>query len=186
MSNRFFVLTGGPGAGKTTLIEALEAAGFATSAEAGRGVIRHQMAIGGGALPWQDPIAFAEHMLTWELYSHHLALERDGNVFFDRGVPDILGYLALSGFEPPPHMEKAAELFRYNRRVFLLPHWPEIFAQDSERRQTAAEAERTCDAVALAYSKAGYDLVEVPRMSVKERMRFIIGQVEKDGSRSTA
>lgn len=51
-SDRFFVLTGGPGSGKTTLIEALRSAGFATSVEAGRGIIRDQLAIGGPALPW--------------------------------------------------------------------------------------------------------------------------------------
>ena len=50
-SNRFFVLTGGPGSGKTTLIEALRRAGFATSVEAGRGIIRDQSDIGGPALP---------------------------------------------------------------------------------------------------------------------------------------
>ena len=32
---------------------------------------------------------------------------------------------------------RAAERFRYNRRVFLAPPWPEIFRQDAERKQTA-------------------------------------------------
>lgn len=50
-SDRFFVLTGGPGSSKTTLIEALRQAGFATSAEAGRGIIRDQSAIGGPPCP---------------------------------------------------------------------------------------------------------------------------------------
>ena len=35
-SERFFVLTGGPGAGKTTLIAALAEAGLSTMPEAGR------------------------------------------------------------------------------------------------------------------------------------------------------
>ncbi|RUU62771.1 ATPase, partial [Mesorhizobium sp. M2C.T.Ca.TU.009.01.2.1] len=68
-SDRFFVLTGGPGSGKTTLIEALRAQGFATAPEAGRGIIRDQTAIGGPALPWQDRALFAELMLSWELRS---------------------------------------------------------------------------------------------------------------------
>ena len=53
-SDRFFVLTGGPGSGKTTLIQALAKRGFATAPEAGRGIIRDQQAIGGAALPWAD------------------------------------------------------------------------------------------------------------------------------------
>ena len=49
--NRFFVITGGPGSGKSTLIAALEAEGFPCSAEAGRAIIRQQAAISGRALP---------------------------------------------------------------------------------------------------------------------------------------
>ena len=103
-SDRFFVLTGGPGSGKTTLIEALRRAGFATSAEAGRGIIRDQMAIGGPALPWQDRALFAELMLSWEMRSYQDAIEQTGPVFFDRGVPDTLGYLRLSGLPVPEHV----------------------------------------------------------------------------------
>jgi predicted ATPase len=50
--NRFFALTGGPGSGKTSLIEALKARGHATTEEAGRGVIREEMRDGGNGLPW--------------------------------------------------------------------------------------------------------------------------------------
>jgi predicted ATPase len=35
-----FVITGGPGSGKSTLIDALERAGFARSIEAGRAIIQ--------------------------------------------------------------------------------------------------------------------------------------------------
>jgi len=66
-TDRFFVLTGGPGWGKSTLLDALENAGYARSVEAGRGIIPDQMAIGGRALPWEDPLAFAELMLSWEM-----------------------------------------------------------------------------------------------------------------------
>ena len=66
-TQRLFVVTGGPGSGKTTLIDALAQAGCARSIEAGRGVIQDQVAIGGPALPWRDPQAFAELMLCWEM-----------------------------------------------------------------------------------------------------------------------
>ncbi len=59
------------------------------------------MAIGGRALPWVDPALFAEMMLVWEMRSYHLAEQQAGLVFFDRGVPDVLGYLRLLNLPVP-------------------------------------------------------------------------------------
>ncbi len=81
-TDQFFVLTGGPGSGKTTLIEALAAQGYATAPEAGRNIIQDQMTVGGSALPWNDRTLFAELMLAWELRSHHTASRLLGPVFF--------------------------------------------------------------------------------------------------------
>ena len=146
-TQRLFVVTGGPGSGKTTLIDALAQGGCARSIEAGRGVIQDQVAIRGPALPWRDPQAFAELMLCWEMRSYHLAQEQAGPVFFDRGVPDVIGYLRMLGLPVPLHMEEAAATFRYHRRVFIAPPWPDIFRQDSERKQSLEEAVRTYEAL---------------------------------------
>lgn len=174
---RFFVLTGGPGSGKTTLIEALARAGYARSDEAGRGVIQDQVAIGGSALPWSDPGAFAEQMLGWEMRSYRLAKAEPGIVFFDRGLPDIPGYLRLLGLAVPAHIRSAAERFRYNPRVFIAPPWPEIFRQDSERRQDFREAVRTHDAMVATYAEHGYALVTLPCVPVEARLRFVLEAV---------
>jgi predicted ATPase len=175
-SDRFFVLTGGPGSGKTTLIEALRRAGFATSVEAGRGIIRDQSDIGGPALPWHDRALFAELMLSWEMRSYQVAREQTGPVFFDRGVPDTLGYLRLSGLPAPRHVSSATGHFRYHPRVFVAPPWPEIFAQDEERRQTLDEAERTYHALVGVYTELGYELVPLPLVPVEVRLRFVLAE----------
>lgn len=176
-ANRLFVVTGGPGAGKSTLLDALERAGYARSMEAGRGVIRDQVAISGRALPWSDPDLFAELMLCWEMRSYGLAAREPGPVFLDRGVPDVVGYLRLLGRPVPGHVMKAAETFRYDRRVFVAPPWPEIFEQDAERRQTPEEAERTCESMIATYRELGYETVILPRASVEERVRFVTGAI---------
>ncbi len=180
-SERFFVITGGPGSGKTTLIEALGAKGHSAMPEAGRGIIRAQQAIDGPALPWRSPALFAELMLSWEMRSHAAARDMEGPLegplFFDRGIPDTIGYLRLTGLAVPDHMMSAARTMRYNRRVFIAPFWPEIFEQDAERRQTAAEAEHTFDAMRTVYEELGYELLHLPLAPVDERVRFVVEAV---------
>lgn len=83
----------------------------------------------GAVLPWAHRSAFAELMLGWELRSWPEASALSGITLFDRGVPDVVGYLTLSGLTVPQHVRNAAALFRYNRRVFIAPPWQAIFAQ---------------------------------------------------------
>jgi predicted ATPase len=171
--SQLFVVSGGPGAGKTTLIDALERAGYARTIEAGRGVIQDQVAIGGRALPWIDPQAFAELMLCWEMRSYRIASALTGPVLCDRGVLDVVGYLRLMGLKVPDHMERAARQLRYDRRVFIAEPWPAIFTQDAERKQTLAEAEESYRAAISTYRDYDYELVMLPRASVAERVRFV-------------
>ncbi len=175
--DRFFVLTGGPGSGKSTVLDALEGRGYARSIEAGRGIIQDQMAISGSALPWNDPALFAELMLSWDMRSYHIAEQSTGPVFFDRGVVDTVGYLHLSGLPVPAHVEKAAETFRYHRRVFIAPPWKEIYEHDRERKQSFDEAVRTYEAIAAAYARYGYELIEIPRVSAEKRAGFVLESV---------
>src|SRR3954465_8016880 len=92
-TNTLFIVTGGPGSGKSTLIEALAAEGLHAMPEAGRAIIQEQVASGGNALPWSDRLAFAERMFAWEIRSWHAAHALAGPVLFDRGIPDVVGYL---------------------------------------------------------------------------------------------
>lgn len=172
-TDHLFVITGGPGSGKSSLIAALAAEGIATMPEAGRAIIQDQTAIGGDALPWADRQAFAAQMLGWELRSHREARALAGPVVLDRGIPDVIGYLQLCGLPVPAPVERAAAAYRYNRTVFIAPHWLEIYAQDAERRQDAAEAQATHEAMSQVYGALGYRLVALPRASVAARAVFV-------------
>lgn len=183
---RFFIITGGPGSGKSTLLDALERRGFARSIEAGRGIIQDQVAIGGRALPWNDPMHFAELMLCWEMRSYHIAEHATGPVFFDRGVPDVLGYLRLMNLPVPEHTHRAAGSFRYNRMVFVAPPWRDIFTQDCERKQDFAEAVRTYQALVATYRALNYHLVDIPIDTVEKRMSFILHKIGMAGSATPA
>ncbi len=172
-SPKLFVITGGPGAGKSTLIAALAHAGFAVAPEAGRRIIQKQQAAGGSALPWTDPLAFAQAMLVHDLESYARLAAEPGPVFCDRGIPDVIGYLRLERIAVPDAMRRAAREHRYNQRVFVCPPWHEIYSTDSERRQTPEIAEHTYAAMVEVYTELGYTLIDVPRAPVDTRLRFV-------------
>lgn len=174
MTSQLIIVTGGPGAGKTTLVNLLHQHGFAVCAEAGRAIIQDQTAIGGTALPWGDTALFAELMLCWDIRSYRWAAQQPGPVFFDHALPGLPGYWRLLGRPVPAHFEAAAAAFRYHAQVFVAPPWPEIYRTDRERRQSIDEARHTYDLVVDTYLGYGYDLIELPRCAPAERVRFVL------------
>lgn len=175
--NHAIVFTGGPGAGKTSLIAELARRGYAHMPEAGRAIIQSQMAIGGDALPWSDRRLFAEWMLCWDLRSYQTACSMNRPVMMDRGLGDVIGYLTLCGLAVPDHFWRAAKEYRYYDTVFLAPFWPEIFTQDQERKQNLAEAKATAEVMEDIYLQLGYRVVTMPFASVTERADLILRQL---------
>ena len=173
----FYIISGGPGSGKSTLLEVLTRAGYATMPEAGRSIIRLQQNIGGTGVPWNDRMLYTELMLLWELRSYTWACNLPGPVFFDRGIPDLLGYMHICGITAPTHIQKAAVEYRYAKCVFMAPAWPEIYVRDAERKQSWQEARATCDCMREAYVRLGYDIVELPKADVKERVACVLANI---------
>ncbi|WP_019994624.1 AAA family ATPase [Aureimonas ureilytica] len=175
--NHSIVLTGGPGGGKTSVIEALAEAGFRTAPESGRAVIRQEMARGGSALPWGDRAAFAVAMAALDEAAHdaaQVAAQTTGGVtIFDRGLPDVIGYLALCGLPVPDNLQRTARRLRYHGEVFLAPFWPDIYTGDAERRQDAREAAETARVMRLTYEGLGYAVTDLPLAPVAARVRFL-------------
>jgi predicted ATPase len=175
--DNFYIFTGGPGSGKTSVIEALRVRGFACVTEVGRQIIQEQIAIGGDAFHTGDAVKYRDLMLSRSIYTYNQVVERSAQVFFDRGIPELAGYGRLIGADTPAYIDKAADLFRYNKRVFIMPPWQEIYCQDDERGQDFAEAVASYHVAAEAYPPFGYELVEVPKTSVSGRVDFVLASI---------
>lgn len=89
--DNFHIFTGGPGSGKTSVIEALKARGFSCVDEVGRQITKEQTAIGGNGHHGGDRLKYRELMLSRSIYTYQSIEEREAPVFFDRGIPDLVG-----------------------------------------------------------------------------------------------
>lgn len=175
-----YVITGGPGTGKTSLIRALRAQGLRCVDETARQIIKEEMSYDGEALPWKDTMLYTQLMLkrSVETYKEY-ASQRD-IAFFDRGIPDTLAYALLIGLDDIHYIQNAVYDYRYNPMVFILPPWKAIYCNDEERRQSFDEAIDTYYVLCETYTQAGYRLIELPQISVRERVRLVIEKMKTE------
>ncbi len=174
----FFIISGGPGSGKSSVIDKLDMRGFTTVAESGRAILREQAESGGDATHTRDAAAFGLLMLERSIADYRRMQNVDEPVFFDRGIAELVGYWRLIGQPLPEPVARAAAEYRSNPLVFLAPPWREIYRRDAERRQDWAEATRTFELVRDAYTEAGYRTVELPLDTVTRRVSFILDAVD--------
>lgn len=165
----FFLLTGGPGVGKTTLIEHLRALGHRCIEESHRRVIRDQVATGGTAVPWLDQAAYQETVAREDIAIFESLKAETGLIFFDRGILD-----SAADRDPPPWLVQAGRTRRYNRRAFVFPPWREIYRQDTERKQSWEECEVVHGRILEGLAAFGYDAVIVPTGPVAARAAFVL------------
>ena len=174
-ADRFVVISGCSGGGKSSLVEELARRGYATVPEPGRQVIREQNAIGGDATPTGNVSRFLELTISRSMHQMTTLAARNETdfVFFDRSIVD-----QLSGFGVviPDHLERAAQIFRYGR-IFLVPPWQENFRNDTERTHSFAEALAHYEASLKTYARFGYAPVLVPKMSIAKRADFVLAEL---------
>jgi len=172
-----FVISGGPGSGKTTVLGALASLGFGHAPEVARQIIQEQVETGGKALPWGDRQAYTELMLQRSIDSYREHTPALTPMFSDRGIPDTLSYARLIRLQDTAHIADACQHFRYARIVFLAPPWEEIYTTDGERKQSFPEAVQTYELISEVYQECGYELVALPTLTPHARAQFILDRL---------
>ena len=178
-SSDLHVLTGAPGTGKSAILDSI-GTDIRAMGEPAREILAEQRAIGGDGTYDRIPSLFVDLLLQRSIDKHVAAQREEGPVVFDRGVPDCIAYAVLMGINPSRSI-RAAERYRYHGEVFMLAPWAEIYTVDDERTMSFADTIPFHEALADAYERAGYVLIEVPRGSVDSRAAFVRDSIAHHG-----
>jgi predicted ATPase len=173
---RFVVISGCSGGGKSTLLAELARRGHAVVDEPGRRIVRDELQRAGAALPWVNGTAFARRAIEMALADRVAASRLAGWVFFDRGLVDAAAALEHLTGEPAPATLGGAH--RYHQRVFVTPPWREIYVEDAERRHGFDAAVAEHERLVEAYASLGYTVVMLPKSAPARRADFLMRALE--------
>jgi len=171
------IITGAPGTGKTSILDALQQKGHSVFKEVARAVIKEELLLNSDVLPWKNINAFSKKVLPLQINNHQKAVK--GLNFYDRGIPDIAAYQKKSNEDIFEELENAIHRYRYHNNVFITPPWPEIYAMDNERKEHFEEAMLIHEYLVKYYTQYNYELIEIPKLSIEERVKFLLQRVEK-------
>lgn len=171
-THRLVVISGCSGGGKSTLIDALGRRGFLTVEEPARQLLREDP----GANQ-RDPQGFAAKLLEAYVRGWKSVRDRQAIVFFDRSLLDVVSWYHRTRTEVPANLAAMVASAPYDRLVFLVPPWLEIFKHDLERTHSYESAVAEYESLAETYPAYGYDVVLVPKAGVEERADFVLGRL---------
>jgi len=171
------VIIGGPGTGKTTIIDGLLERGHCCFPEISREITLEAKKQGIEQLFLENPLLFSELLLEGRKKQYHLAVaEENPVVFIDRGIPDVLAYMHYIGDAYPAFFDEACREHKYTK-IFILPPWEAIYESDDARYENYEQATLIYKHLKETYESYGYNLIEVPKDTVDNRILFILGHL---------
>jgi predicted ATPase len=127
----------------------------------------------------ENPMLFSELLLEGRKKQFQDAINEPCEVvFLDRGIPDVLAYMHYIGDSYPDFFDEACHASKYSK-IFMLPPWEEIYVSDEERYENFEQAKLICEHLKETYRSYGYDIIEVPKDSVDNRILFILEHISK-------
>lgn len=199
MKPKKYILTGGPGVGKSTLLKLLGKQGVYTIAEVATYIIERESEIDSEILPWKNKAAFQkavlEQQINWEATPERLNQEttrvlRNGKyqrvktreqdietIVQDRGIPDGIAYYLIDGLEAPAELLEAAKKADYTG-IFILDPVP--YKNTTTRREEPELAKRIHEKIRQVYESLGYKPITIPSTSPEKRAELILSYVRNE------
>lgn len=169
--NNWYVLTGAPSSGKTTIIKLLEEKGFKVLYEIARIYIDQELKKGKTIKEIRkNEISFQKKILNLKV-TYESKLNPKEITFLDRAIPDSIAYNQLLGIPKDKYLEKIVRLTSY-KKIFLFEGLE--FEKDYARTESLEEVERLEKLIEKEYKKLSFPILKVPKMTIEKRVKFIL------------
>lgn len=173
IKTNWYVITGAPCSGKTTLINHLAEQGYTIASEVARDYIE-------GLLSHNDTLeTLKKNNRALQRSILALALKRERHlspeqlIFFDRGTADSLGYFNFYKLDTQ-QMKHGCQRLRYKKIFFCQPL---AVIQDKIRVEDSEMAKKIGMHIYQAYLNLGYELIELPAIPIEERVQLILAHI---------
>lgn len=181
MNTKRIVIAGGPGSGKTSLIDYLEQEGYSVKHEISRAVTLEAQKEGIEQLFLEKPTLFSQKLLEGRLKQFNEGKNcTESLLFYDRGMPDVTAYMDFVSTDYPKSFSDICRNNKYDV-IFLLPPWEAIYHSDNERYESFEQAEKIYNFLKTSYKNYGYKIQEVPIGTIDERSQFILTELKLMG-----
>ncbi|MDI6799666.1 MAG: ATP-binding protein [Actinomycetota bacterium] len=171
IKTNWYVITGGPSSGKTTVVNMLKERGYKTTVEHARHYIDTQKVAGKTIEEIKaNQLAFQRGVIKMQIAEEE-ALSPDEVVFLDRAIPDALAYYRFLDLAEDDELKDALRRFRY-KKVFILDLLPLV--NDYARTENEAAQKKIHRLLVAVYEALGFQVVHVPVLPPEERVEFIL------------
>jgi predicted ATPase len=170
----WYVITGGPCTGKTTIVNLLNEKGYKTTIEHARHYIDTQKEQGETIEEIRNnKKKFQLGILDMQIEEENGLLPNE-TVFLDRAIPDAMAYYQFLNLEYDKKLLDSMELYCY-KKIFILDRLPLV--QDYARREDEAEQKRIHSLIIDVYEDLPCPKVYVPVLPPNERVNFVLNNL---------
>ena len=172
-----FIISGGPGFGKTTLLKKLEERQYSVFYEAAIAVIQEQKKSNKPIFPWDNRIAF-DHELIKKMRVDYQQGKSNFYNFYDRGFPDLIGWREYDNLDSADVRELVIS-HPYEKLVFFTKPWKAIYKSTEDRPYLFEEASIINQVLARSYCRLGYMIEYLPQANVEIRANFVLEKISQ-------
>lgn len=169
--NNWYVITGVPSSGKTTITKLLKKLGYEVLYEIARIYIDKELKKGKTIKEIRKNEGKFQRKILDLKIQHESKLDPEKITFLDRAIPDSIAYYELVGLPKDKYLEKVAEKNSY-KKIFIFEKLG--FEKDYARTESEEEIEVLEKLLEKTYKNLSIPIVKVPKMPIEERLKFIL------------